>query len=228
MLLYTAPILTFKKVIKEGSVGEFSCIPYILTLFTSLTYMWYSFPVVSSGWENLTLFIINIIGVNFEIAFISIYLWYAPNGKKKFVVVMVSSILAIFSITVLLSSIVMHTHHIRKLFVGSIGMVAGMSMYSSPLVAVKQVLRTKSVEFMPFNLSLFSFLASLIWLVYGILGRDPYIMLPNCVGCLAGILQLAVYCIYRRCKEASKLNDTEQTKNVQVATSHMYASTHKP
>jgi hypothetical protein len=29
---------------------------------------------------------------------------------------------------------------------------------------------------MPFNLSLFSFLASLIWLVYGVLGRDPYIM----------------------------------------------------
>ncbi|GJN35771.1 hypothetical protein PR202_gb24576 [Eleusine coracana subsp. coracana] len=102
------------------------------------------------------------------------------------------------------------------------------SQYASIYSTNKQVLRTKSVEFMPFNLSLFSFLASLIWLVYGILGRDPYIMLPNCVGCLAGILQLAVYCIYRRCKEASKLNDTEQTKNVQVATSHMYASTHKP
>lgn len=28
---------------------------------------------------------------------------------------------------------------------------------------------------MPFYLSLFSFLASLIWMVYGILGRDPHI-----------------------------------------------------
>lgn len=28
---------------------------------------------------------------------------------------------------------------------------------------------------MPFYLSLFSFLASLIWMIYGILGRDPYI-----------------------------------------------------
>jgi solute carrier family 50 (sugar transporter) len=48
--------------IKEASVGDFSCIPYILTLFSSLMYMWYSFLVVSSGWENLTLSIINIIG----------------------------------------------------------------------------------------------------------------------------------------------------------------------
>jgi uncharacterized protein with PQ loop repeat len=39
----------------------------------------------------------------------------------------------------------------------------------------KQVIRTKSVQFMPFYLSLFSFLASLIWMIYGILGRDPYI-----------------------------------------------------
>ncbi|TVU16957.1 hypothetical protein EJB05_32961, partial [Eragrostis curvula] len=209
--------LTFKRVIKEASVGEFSCIPYILTLFSSLTYMWYGFPVVSCGWENLTLAIINTIGVLFEISFISIYLWYAPREKKKLVMLMVSSILAIFGVTVLLSSIMIHTHHIRKLFVGSIGMVAAMSMYSSPLVAVKHVLRTKSVEFMPFNLSLSSFLTSLIWLLYGILGRDPYIMSPNCVGCVMGILQLVVYCIYSRCKEAPKsINDTEKAKDMDI------------
>jgi solute carrier family 50 (sugar transporter) len=69
-------------VIKKASIGEFSCIPYILTLFSSLMYMWYSFPVVSSGWENLTLSIINIIGVLFETVFISIYLWYAPREKN--------------------------------------------------------------------------------------------------------------------------------------------------
>jgi solute carrier family 50 protein (sugar transporter) len=83
MLLYSAPILTFKRVIKKASVEEFSCIPYILALFSCLTYSWYGFPVVSYGWENMTVCSISSLGVLFEGTFISIYVWFAPRGKKK-------------------------------------------------------------------------------------------------------------------------------------------------
>ncbi|CAL5097586.1 unnamed protein product [Urochloa decumbens] len=153
VLLYTVPVLTFKRVIKEASVGEFSCLPYILALFSALTWGWYGFPVVSNGWENLSLFGTCSVGVFFELSFIIIYIWYAPREKKK------------------------------------------------------QVMKTKSVEFMPFYLSLFSLLTSLMWTLYGILGRDPYITVPNSVGCLTGILQLVVYCIYSRCKDPPKTHD---------------------
>lgn len=47
---------------------------------------------------------------------------------------------------------------------------------SSPAAQLqKQVILTKSVEFMPFYLSLFSLLTSFTWMLYGILGRDPYL-----------------------------------------------------
>ncbi|CAN6344872.1 unnamed protein product [Urochloa humidicola] len=229
VLLYAVPILTFKRVIREASVGEFSCIPYIITLFSALTWGWYGFPVVSCGWENLSVSGTCCIGVLFEISFISIYIWFAPREKKKFVTLMVSLVLAILCAIVFFSSYIFHTHHVRKLFVGSIGIVTSMSMLSSPLVAVKQVIRTKSVEFMPFYLSLFSLLTSLIWVVYGILGRDPYIMAPNGVGCLTGILQLVVYCIYSRCKEPPKmLSSVERINDLEVATSHGDANGCKP
>ncbi|KAF8667026.1 hypothetical protein HU200_053197 [Digitaria exilis] len=225
MLLYSAPILTFKRVIKEASVGEFSCIPYILALFSCLTYSWYGFPVVSSGWTNLTVFLISSTGVLFEISFISIYLWFAPREKKKLVILILSLVLAIFGMTILISILIIHTHHVRKVFVGSVGVLSAMLMYSSPLVAVKQVVRTRSVEFMPFSLSLFTFLTSLIWMIYGLLGRDPYIMSPNCVGCATGILQLVVYCIYRRTKETPKTwnnmeNDMEMVTSCKDVTGH--------
>ncbi|XP_066361113.1 bidirectional sugar transporter SWEET3a-like [Miscanthus floridulus] len=219
--LYAVPMLTFKRVIKEASVGEFSCVPYILALFSTLTYSWYGFPVVSSGWENLTASGTCLIGVLFQIWFISLYLWFAPRQKKVVFSPAVSLVLAIFCVTVFTSSFIVHTHHLRKVFVGSIGIERAISMYSSPLVAVKQVIRTKSVEFMPFYLSLFYFLASLIWMIYGILGRDPYISrsTPNAAGCFTGILQLAVYCIYSRCKEPTKiLSDIEQANDMAMAT----------
>ncbi|TVU16958.1 hypothetical protein EJB05_32962, partial [Eragrostis curvula] len=231
VLLYAAPILTFKRVIKEATVGEFSCIPYILSFFSALTWTWYSLPIVSTGWENLSVASISSIGILFEFSFISIYIWFAPGGKKKFVTLMVSVVLAIFGVTVFFSTFRIHNHHTRKLFVGSMGIVTSMSMYSSPLVAVKQVIRTKSVEFMPFYLSLFSFLTSAIWMVYGILARDPYLTSPNCVGCFTGLLQLVVYCIYSRCKEnepSKSLKDVEQAKDMQFVTSCEDANGHKP
>ncbi|PNT71610.1 hypothetical protein BRADI_2g32230v3 [Brachypodium distachyon] len=189
LLLYAAPILTFKRVIKKGSVEEYSCIPYILTLFSSLTYTWYGLPVVSSGWENLTLSGISSLGVLFESTFISIYIWFAPRGKKKLVMAMVSSIVIIFGMAVFFSSFSIHTHQMRKVFVGSIGLVASILMYGSPLVAVA----------------------------------------PSCIGCLMGILQLVVYCMYNKCKESPKTNpDIEQADVVKVTTSQDDTKGQKP
>ncbi|KAM0903376.1 hypothetical protein ACQ4PT_018626 [Festuca glaucescens] len=142
---------------------------------------------------------------------------------------MVSPILIIFGTAVFLSSFSVHTHEMRKVFVGSIVMVASVLMYGSPLVAVKQVMRTKRVKFMPFYLSLFSFLTSLLWMLYGILGRDPFLTAPSAIGCLMGILQLVVYCIYSKCKEAPKTNpDIERADVMKVSASEEDTKGQKP
>ncbi|CAD6233243.1 unnamed protein product [Miscanthus lutarioriparius] len=189
MLLYTAPILTFRRVVKKGNVEEFSCVPYILALLNCLLYTWYGLPVVSSGWENLPVATINGLGILLEITFIGIY---------RFALQLVLPVLALFALAAALSSFMAHTHHMRKVFVGSVGLVASISMYSSPMVAAKRVIATKSVEFMPFYLSLFSFLSSALWMIYGLLGRDFFIASPNFIGVPMGMLQLLLYCIYRR------------------------------
>lgn len=41
--------------------------------------------------------------------------------------------------------------------------------------AQKKVIETKSVEYMPFYLSFFSFLASSLWLAYGLLSHDLFL-----------------------------------------------------
>lgn len=74
--------LTFRWVIRKGNVEEFSCVPYILALLNCLLYTWYGLPVVSSGWENLPVATINGLGILLEVAFIAIYLRFAPAEKK--------------------------------------------------------------------------------------------------------------------------------------------------
>jgi solute carrier family 50 protein (sugar transporter) len=58
---------------------------------------------------------------------------------QKLVVMMVSPILTIFGTAVFFSSFSMHTHQMRKVFVGSIGLVVSVLMYGSPLVAVVSI-----------------------------------------------------------------------------------------
>ncbi|XP_065631682.1 bidirectional sugar transporter SWEET17 [Quercus suber] len=48
-------------------------------------------------------------------------------------------------------------------------------MYASPLSVMRMVIKTKSVEYMPFFLSFFLFLNGGIWSVYAVLVRDFYI-----------------------------------------------------
>ncbi|XP_074284573.1 bidirectional sugar transporter SWEET3 [Silene latifolia] len=197
LLLYGAPVLTFATIIRKKSTQEYSCVPYIVALLNCLIYTWYGLPIVSSGWENFPLITINGLGILLESSFIIIYLWFASTRGKVKVAAITIPIIAVFGITALISTFLLHNHHQRKVCVGSIGLVASVAMYSSPLVAVKQVIETKSVKYMPFYLSFFSFLASSIWMVYGILSHDLFLMSPSLVGCPLAMIQLVLYCKYR-------------------------------
>ncbi|KAF9598871.1 hypothetical protein IFM89_032725 [Coptis chinensis] len=186
MLLYTAPLLTFKRIIRNKSTEEFSVVPYVAALLNSVLYTLYGSPLASQGWENLPLMVVSVI--------------MAP--------------IILFCFTMLAMSLMLDDHSLRKTILGSFGFFASASMYSSPLVAVKLVLETKSVEYMPFNLSLFSFLTSFAWMTYGLLGNDVLLASPSFIGVPLGILQLVVYGIYRKNKgRAGEPNKVDIEKN---------------
>ncbi|KAJ0100587.1 hypothetical protein Patl1_20314 [Pistacia atlantica] len=214
LLLYAAPILTFSRVIRKKGTEGFSCIPYIIALLNCLLYTWYGLPIVSYRWENFPVVTINGLGILLEFSFILIYFWFASaRDKAKMLFIFSGSeekhetmkvaatlipVILVFSITAIISGFLFHDHHHRKVFVGSVALVASVAMYGSPLVVVKQVIQTKSVEFMPFYLSFFSFIASSLWMAYGLLSHDLFLASPNLVGSPLGILQLVLYCKYRK------------------------------
>ncbi|KAJ6881561.1 hypothetical protein NC651_028221 [Populus alba x Populus x berolinensis] len=166
MLLFSAPILTFYRIIRKKSTEEFSCVPYIIALLNCLLYTWYGLPV--------------------------------PEERQIKVAITVIPVILVFCITAAISAFALHDHHHRKIFVGSVALVASVAMYGSPLVVVKKVIMTQSVEYMPFYLSFFSFLASSSWMAYGLLSHDLFLASPNLLGSPLGFLQLILYCKYRK------------------------------
>jgi solute carrier family 50 (sugar transporter) len=110
---------------------------------------------------------------------------------QRFALQLVLPVMTFFGFTACFSAFFIHTHHMRKV----VGSCSEYLPYVQTLQCIvnnqehflngvnyqvqKQVIATKSVEFMPFYLSLFSFLSSALWMVYGLLGRDLFIAVSD-------------------------------------------------
>ncbi|ONK64179.1 uncharacterized protein A4U43_C07F22930, partial [Asparagus officinalis] len=67
------------------------------------------------------------------------------------------------------------------------------------------VIRTESVEFMPFYLTLSTFLMSISFFSYGVLLDDLFIYIPNGAGLILGVIQFLYSYYSRRSSEDSRL-----------------------
>ncbi|XP_057451092.1 bidirectional sugar transporter SWEET3-like [Lotus japonicus] len=210
--LYAAPMVTFKRVIRKKSTEEFSCIPYIIGLLNCLLFTWYGLPFVSNKWENFPLVTVNGVGIALELSYVLIYFWFASSKGKVKVAMITIPVLLVFCITAVVSVFAFHDSTHKKLLVGSLGLGVSVAMYGSPLVAMKKVVQTKSVEFMPLPLSICTCFASTLWLTYGILIRDIFVAGPSVVGVPLAILQIVLHCKYRKRSVAEEPNKRDMEK----------------
>lgn len=219
LFLFLAPTITFKRIISSKSTEQFSGIPYVMTLLNCLLSAWYGLPFVSQN--NILVSIINGTGAAIEAIYVLIFIIYAPKKEKAKIFGLFAAVLTVFSAVALVSVLALHGSN-RKLLCGLAATVFSIIMYASPLSIMRMVIKTKSVEFMPFFLSLFVFLCGTSWFVYGLLGHDPFVAIPNGFGCGLGTMQLILYFIYRKNKGEPK------KKGMSNGTVEMGQPDHKP
>ncbi|CAM0881608.1 unnamed protein product [Alopecurus aequalis] len=194
--LFLSPLPTVLKIVKRKDVEEFKADPYLATLLNCMLWVFYGLPVVHPN--SILVVTINGVGLVVEAVYLVIFFIYSPN-KKRLRMLGVLAIEAVFMVIVVLCVLLAaHTHEKRSMIVGVLCIIFGTAMYASPLTIMGKVIKTKSVEYMPFLLSLVNFANGCCWTAYALIKFDLYITIPNGLGAFFGLAQLILYGCYFR------------------------------
>ncbi|KAG6421310.1 hypothetical protein SASPL_117861 [Salvia splendens] len=176
-MVFLAPIPTFYQIYKKRSTAGFQSVPYIVELFSAMMWMYYAFLKT----YTTLLITINLVGCFVQSTYISFYLVFATKDTR------------IQTVKLLLS-----------LNVVGFGLVLFLTQFFATEASrgsIRQVIRTKSVEYMPFLLSFFLTLSAVMWFFYGLLRKDYNIAIPNILGFSFGVIQMVLYLIYKNAKK---------------------------
>lgn len=198
-MCFLAPLPTFYRVCKKKTTEGFQSIPYVAALFSAMLWIFYAY--IKTG--EFLIITINAVGCVIEIIYLVIYITYCPKKARVFTLRMILLLnFGGFCIIVLLTHLLSKERAARIKLLGWICVVFSTSVFVAPLSIIRVVIRTKSVEFMPFTLSFLLTISAITWLSYGVLLKDIYISLPNFVGIAFGTIQMVLYAVYRNHKPA--------------------------
>lgn len=201
ILVFLAPVPAFRRICKEKSTMGFQSVPYVVALFSSMLWMYYAFIKKNA----ILLVSINSFGCIVETIYISIFILYSSKEARRQTVQLLLLLIGGLYTIIFLITLFPLNGALRVQVVGWICVIVAVSVFAAPLSIVFQVVRTKSVEFMPFTLSFFLTLSAIMWFGYGLLLKDLCIALPNVLGFFLGMIQMLLYGVYRNSKPAADL-----------------------
>ncbi|KAB2089485.1 hypothetical protein ES319_A03G065000v1 [Gossypium barbadense] len=192
-LVSLAPLPTFYQIYKKRTSEGYQSIPYVVSLFSAMLWIYYALLKK----DAMLLITINTFCVFIQTFYIVVYFYYGPK-KEKLVTLKLILLFNVFGFGVIFfSTFFLKNPLIRLQILGYICMGFALCVFVAPLGILRKVIKTKSVEYMPFTLSVFLTLGAVMWFFYGLLLKDMNIAVPNVLGFIFGILQMILYAIYK-------------------------------
>lgn len=89
-------------------------------------------------------------------------------------------------------------------FSGIFACLSSLTFSASPLASIRQVMKSKSAESLPFALIMFGFIVSSLWTSYGVLIDNNFVILPNALAAIISGMQLCLFVLYRKTRAKTK------------------------
>jgi len=190
--LFMSPIPTMRKIMAQGTPGDFPDTPYIVAL-TNCT-LWIMYALLKGLAQPLYT---NVLGAVLNVAWIIVFMMY-HNGKNRMMLLgKVLVLMALCGAALTAALMIGGDTSQGQQVVGITADIFNAGMYGAPLAALSIVISTRSVECLPLPMGLGCILASACWGTYAKWIGDYNMGIPNDAGLILGAIQLIIYAKYR-------------------------------
>ena len=123
-----------------------------------------------------------------------IFYWFMTFNKLKISLKCGAVVSICVSLYLLVHFFGMKVHHP----LGAVCLCLNVADFAAPLAGLKYVIRKRSTQTLPLPLCIANFMVSTEWFIYGLLVRDPYLILPNGIGSILASGQLIIFLVLPR------------------------------
>ncbi|XP_074289745.1 bidirectional sugar transporter SWEET4 [Silene latifolia] len=216
VFLFISPTPTFVSIYKRKSVEEYRADPYLATTMNCMLWVFYGLPIVHPN--SILVVSTNASGLAIQIVFLTVFFIYSDKNGRLKVLGWIAAEISFMIIVIVITLLCFHTTEKRSFFVGILCVIFCLGMYVSPLTIMRKVMKTKSVKYMPFWLSVGNFANGVIWTIYAFLPLDQWILIPNGLGAISGAAQLMLYACYYKTTPKDFLDEEKKENQIQMAT----------
>ncbi|KAL7690772.1 putative SWEET sugar transporter [Plasmopara halstedii] len=190
-----SPLSAITRIIRQRDVKNASILPFA-TLWVC-NHIWMLYGYVAGN--LFPVFTTYAIGDALSVIYLAIYLRYTTNYK---IVITICSIAMFcnaavtFYVMVGMNVELKHSEDAMMTVVGIIAIISSLALYASPLLEIKVVVQTRSSTSLPFAMILAGVINNLLWILYGILVFDWFLIVPCSVNVFFGLVQATLYGVF--------------------------------
>ncbi|KAF1325155.1 3-like protein, partial [Globisporangium splendens] len=191
---------------RTGATGALALLP-ILSMFANCI-GWGLYGVLRRDYFPLV--VTNVVGVGFSL-FYTVAFYQITNARGavlKKILVTYAALLAFVLYPVYSDEPAQDVQdHVGYMAVG----IAAI-MFASPLAVVREVIATRNAAIMPFTLIAAGVLNCLLWLTYGLILADSFVIAPNLVNLILGVTQLMLFFVFPKDQKYDKVDADKKEK----------------
>ncbi|EZA51782.1 hypothetical protein DMN91_004400 [Ooceraea biroi] len=200
MMQMLAGTLICKDIYKKGTTEGTDSMPFIGATAVCTLMLRYALMLNDSAMIN-----VNIFGLITSIIYMLVFYYYAPDTEKLFKqMIKVAGFVVIF----LAYAEVESSEKIEYRF-GMLVTILLLLLIASPLVHLREVIETKNADILPIPIIVSGTLVSFMWLWYGYIIDNTFLVFQNVIGLSLNVVQLSLFAMYGSKKSQDGLSSKQ-------------------